>query len=157
MSSPVDPTLLGWREEVGRQGAGGRGGHSCWDAGHRAPWRLAAGGLRLCSSSWGVRVQVLSQQGTGWAGPGELSGEFAERKTVQPDSHPAAYRWPQGLGSLGMGVGPVTSLPQGPFGESLQPGSPSLVPPTTPVFVPQALRAVPRADPSLAVLPRLHV
>lgn len=26
------------------------------------------GGLRLCSSSWGVQVQVLSQQGAEWAG-----------------------------------------------------------------------------------------
>lgn len=37
------------------------------------------GSLRLCGSSW---PQVLSQHGAGWAGPGELSGEFAERKTV---------------------------------------------------------------------------
>lgn len=56
-----------------------------------------------------------------------------------------------------MQVGPVTSLPRGPFRESLQPGSPSLVLPTAPVFVPQAVRAVPRADPALAVLPRLHL
>lgn len=70
--------------------------------------------------------------------PGELSGEFG-KETVQPDSHSAAYRWLHGLGSPGMQVGLVTSLPRGPLGESLQPGSsPPLVLPTAPVFVPQA-------------------
>ena len=94
-----------------------------------------------------------------WVGrPRGIQRRICRKKNcVQPDTHPKAHRWPQGPGSLGTWVGPATSLPRGPFGESPQPSSPSLALPTTPMFVPQALQAVPRANPALAVLPRLHL
>lgn len=119
------------------KGLQGRGGHSCRDAGRRAPWRLAAGQPQA------LRQLMATSPQPAWCWVGRPRGTqqriCRKKNCVQPDTHPKAHRWPQGSGSLGTWVGPATSLPPGPFGESPQPSSPSLALPTTPMFVPQAL------------------